>query len=352
MPREIDIKLFLQKADSIPVIDVRTPAEYKQGHIPAAHNIPLFSNKERKSVGISYKQKGQQEALIKGLDFAGPKMTSFVRKANKIALQKQLLLHCWRGGMRSASMAWLFETAGIDCCLLKDGYKSYRQFVLAFFDNAFPFIVIGGLTGSGKTAALKSLAEMGEQVLNLEALAHHKGSAFGNLGEKSQYSTEHFENKICWELYSLDTNRTIWIEDESRSIGRNTLPAGIYKQIRSAPVVFLEIPRVSRVDRLVEDYAGFSKEELCESIQKISQRLGGDITRKAMEAVTKGDYKLTAEMVLQYYDKTYLFGLGNRDQQLVFKLPVENVLDSASVASQILSFAMQNPRQINNLINR
>ncbi|MCK4854501.1 MAG: hypothetical protein KAT31_09570, partial [Bacteroidales bacterium] len=124
------------------------------------------------------------------------------------------------------------------------------------------------------------------------------------------------------------------------------LPAGIYNQIRSAPVVFLDIPRMDRVDRLVEDYAGFSNEELGESIQKISQRLGGDITRKAIEAVTKGDYKLTAEMALQYYDKTYLFGLSNRDQQLVFKLPADNVLDSTSVASQILSFARQNQEQI------
>jgi tRNA 2-selenouridine synthase len=346
MPREIDIRLFLKKADSIPVIDVRTPAEYKQGHIPAAHNIPLFSNKERKSVGTSYRQEGQQEALIKGLDFAGPKMTSFVRKAHKIARQKQLLVHCWRGGMRSASMAWLFETAGMDCYLLKGGYKSFRQFVLAYFDHVFPFIVIGGLTGSGKTAVLKSLAEMGEQILDLEALAHHKGSAFGNLGEKNQHSTEHFENKICWELLALDKNRTIWIEDESRSIGKNILPAGIYYQIRSSPVVYLDVTRKNRVDRLVEDYAGFPKEELCESIQKISQRLGGDITRKAIEAVTKGDYKLTAEIVLQYYDKTYLYGLSKRVQQLVFKLPVGDVLNPASVASQILSFARQNPEQI------
>jgi len=342
MPREIDIRRFLQKADSIPVIDVRTPAEYKQGHIPTAYNIPLFSNKERKSIGISYKQEGQQEALMKGLDFAGPKMTSFVRKAHRIARQKQLLVHCWRGGMRSASMAWLFETAGMDCYLLKGGYKSFRQFVLAYFNQAFPFIVIGGLTGSGKTAVLKSLAEMEEQILDLEFLAHHKGSAFGNLGEKAQHSTEHFENKICWELLPLDKNRTIWIEDESRSIGRNILPAGIYNQIRSAPVIFLDVPRMDRVNRLVEDYAGFSKDELCESIHKISQRLGGNITRKAIEAVIKGEYKLTAEMMLHYYDKTYLFGLGNRDQQLVFKLPVGDVFNSASVASQILSFARQN----------
>ncbi len=343
MSREIDIQLFLELADSIPVIDVRTPAEYKQGHIPTAHNISLFSDKERKSVGTSYKQQGQQEALIKGLDFAGPKMSSFVRKAHKIARHKKLLVHCWRGGMRSASMAWLFETAGMDCSRLEGGYKSFRQFVLTYFDHALPFIVIGGLTGSGKTAALKSLKEKGEQILDLEALAHHKGSAFGNLGEKLQHSTEHFENTLCWDLLHLSKNRTIWVEDESRSIGRNILPAGIYHQIRSAPVVFLDIPRTYRVERLVEDYARFSTEELCESIQKISQRLGGDITHKALDSVTKGDYKLTAEMVLHYYDKTYQFGLNNRDQQLVFKLPVKNVLDSTSVSSQILSFARQNP---------
>ncbi len=342
MPTEIDIRHFLQKAGSISVIDVRTPAEYKQGHIPGAHNIPLFSNQERKSVGITYKQEGQQEALMKGLDFAGPKMTSYVRKALRMARQKQLLLYCWRGGMRSASMAWLFETAGMDCYLLKGGYKSFRQYVLAYFGNVFPFIVIGGLTGSGKTAVLKSLAEMGEQILDLEHLAHHKGSAFGNLGEKAQHSTEHFENKICSELLPLQMNRTIWIEDESRNIGRNIIPAGIYDQIRSAPVIFLDVPLMERVKRLVEDYAGFSKDELCGSIHKISQRLGGNITRKAIEAVTKGDYKLTAEMVLHYYDKTYLFGLSKRDQQRVFRLSVGEVFNAASVASQILSFARQN----------
>jgi len=346
MPREIDIQLFLQKANSLPVIDVRTPAEFKQGHIPTAFNIPLFSNTERKRVGISYKNEGQKEALVKGLDFAGPKMSAFVRKAQKIGPENKLLVHCWRGGMRSASMAWLFETAGMDCYLLKGGYKSFRQFVLAYANRSLPFIVIGGLTGSGKTAALKSLAEMGEQILDLEALAHHKGSAFGNLGEKSQHSTEHFENRICWDLLPLDKNRTIWIEDESRSIGRNILPSGIYHQIRTAPLVLLDIPRMDRVDRLVEDYAGFTTGELCESIQKISQRLGGDITRKAIEAVSKGDYKLTAEMVLQYYDKTYQYGLSKRDQQMIFKLPVENVLDSTSVASQILSFVRQYPEQL------
>jgi tRNA 2-selenouridine synthase len=341
MPREIDIELFLKKADSIPVVDVRTPAEFKQGHIPSARNIPLFSNSERRSVGISYKKEGQQEAFLKGLDFAGPKMTSYVRKAKRLAMKGKLLVHCWRGGMRSASMAWLFETAGIECFVLKGGYKSFRQFALSYFNQEFPIIVIGGLTGSGKTAVLKSLAGMGEQILDLEALAHHKGSAFGNLGEEPQHSTEHFENTLCWEMLHLDKGRAIWVEDESRSIGKNILPKGIYDHIRKVPVVFLDIPLSERVKRLVKDYAGFSREELCESIRKISQRLGGEAVKKAIAAVTTGDYSSTAEIMLRYYDKTYLYGLSKRNQHRVFKLPVENALDSESVARQILAFSRQ-----------
>jgi tRNA 2-selenouridine synthase len=343
MPRKIDIKPFLQKAENIPVVDVRTPAEYKQGHIPIAHNIPLFTDRERKSVGISYKQEGKREALMKGLDIAGPKMTSYVRKAQKIARNQQLLVHCWRGGMRSESMAWLFETAGMECHLLEGGYKSFRQYVLSSFSHDLHCIVVGGLTGAGKTAVLKSLAEQGEQILDLEGLAHHKGSAFGNLGEKEQPSTEHFENKICWELLQMDRERTIWIEDESRSIGRNILPAGIFNQIRSSPVIFLDVPRAERVDRLVKDYAGFSADELGEGIRKISKRLGGSITQKAIQSLNSGDYRLTAEMMLRYYDKTYLYGLGERDPHSVFRLSVINAHDTASVAGKILTFARQNP---------
>jgi tRNA 2-selenouridine synthase len=347
MSRKIDIKHFLHKAEHIPVVDVRTPAEYEQGHIPIAHNIPLFSNRERKRVGISYKQEGQLEALLKGLDFAGPKMSSLVRKAQKIAREKQLLLHCWRGGMRSESMAWLFETAGLDCFLLEGGYKSFRKFVLGYFNHVFPFIVIGGLTGSGKTDALKSLAELGEQILDLEALANHKGSAFGHLGEKMQHSTEHFENKICWELLPFDKQRTIWVEDESRNIGRNILPAGIFNQLRSSPVICLDTPRTDRVNRLVRDYAEFSASELGDSIRKISQRLGGEATKKALDAVKRGDHRSTAEMVLHYYDKAYLYGLNRRDKQSVFKLPVKDSQVASSVASHILRFARQNHKQIN-----
>ena len=167
MDNGLDILTFLKKADSIPVVDVRTPAEYTQGHIPGAFNIPLFSNEERKKVGTTYTKSGRQDAIIEGLEYAGPKMKELALQASGISANKQLLVHCWRGGMRSASMAWLFRTSGIASLVLEGGYKAFRQHILDSLDGDFHFIVIGGLTGSGKTDVLHSLEEKGEQKVKL-----------------------------------------------------------------------------------------------------------------------------------------------------------------------------------------
>ena len=260
MEKGLDIMTFLKKAKSIPVVDVRTPAEYTQGHIPTAHNIPLFSNDERRKIGKTYKYSGQEEAIIMGLEFAGARMKEMALHASEIATKQQLLVHCWRGGMRSASMAWLFQTVGLKSLLLEGGYKSFRRHVLSSFESDFSFIVIGGLTGAGKSEVLRALKKGGEQVLDLEKLAHHKGSAFGGLGETAQCTNEQFENDIFWDLCRLDKNRIIWTEDESRTIGKNTLPGEIYKSIRSAPLVFLDVSFQNRIDRLVKNYAKFPKE--------------------------------------------------------------------------------------------
>lgn len=337
-----DIQTFLKNAETISMVDVRTPAEYAQGHIPTAYNIPLFSNEERKKVGTTYKRSGQKDAIIRGLEFAGPKMKELALQASGIASNNQLLLHCWRGGMRSANMAWLFKTVGLESLVLEGGYKSFRRYVLSFLDDDFPFVVIGGLTGAGKTDALRGLEERGEQVADLEKLAHHKGSAFGSLGEKTQCTNEQFENDIFWQLNGLDKTRTIWVEDESRTIGKNTLPAGTYMNIRSAPVVFLDISFSDRVDRLVRDYAGFPKEDLIGAVLKIRPRLGNQIAQFAIDAIKEENYSKTAELVLNYYDKTYRYGLGKRDQNLVFNLPVADSPRPAEMAAQILEFAEQN----------
>ncbi len=343
MQEGLDITAFLKKSGTLPVIDVRTPSEFRQGHIPGAHNIPLFSDEERKRVGTTYKFSGQKEAVMMGLELAGPKMKALAKQAGEIAVDGRLLVHCWRGGMRSSSMAWLFGTVGIKSFLLKGGYKSFRRHVLEFLKDHFPFIVIGGLTGSGKTDALRALEDRGEHVLDLEKLAHHKGSAFGALGESKQESNEQFENDIYWQLSQMDRRRRIWVEDESSTIGRNTLPAGIYKSIRTAPVILLDVALQERIERLVREYAKFPKEDLIESVHKIRPRLGDQVARQAIDNIREGAFHKTAEMVLHYYDKTYSYGLGRREPLRVFTLGIKGSGRPAEMAERILQFLEKTP---------
>ena len=342
MEKGLHILAFLEKANKIPVVDVRTPAEFNQGHIPVAYNIPLFSDDERTRVGITYKQVGKKEAVIAGLEFAGPKMKNLALQASKIATNNTLLVHCWRGGMRSESMAWLFKTVGLESNILEGGYKSFRRFVLEYLEKDFPFIVIGGLTGSGKTDVLHELSKKGQQVLDLEKLASHKGSAFGGLGEKDQRTNEQFENDIFWALSNMDLNRPIWIEDESRNIGRNILPAGIHKSIRSSSLIFLDVPLHERVDRLVKDYAKFQDKDLCAAVEKIRPRLGDQAARDAIQGIKDRDYDKTARLVLHYYDKTYRYGLDKREEQSVHHIEIEISPDIELATEHIRKFSEEN----------
>lgn len=310
MAESIQIEQFLALSATCPVIDVRSPSEFAQGHIPGARNIPLFTDQERKEVGTAYKQVNREAAMYLGLDFAGKKLVALAKEGEKVAgRKKELLVHCWRGGMRSKSMVWLFETMGINCYLLDGGYKSYRRQIHASFSAPFELVVLGGRTGSGKTEILQQLAGMGEQVIDLEGLAHHKGSAFGSLGEDPQPTTEQFENDLHARLSELDRKRIIWVEDESRNVGKCVIPGGIYEKMRSGRILFLDISRELRASHLVNHYAQYEKDELKECIRKISRRLGGVRTKEALESVDSENFYQTAMITLGYYDKAYLFSL-------------------------------------------
>ncbi len=322
---------FLQKAQDIPIIDVRSPAEFEKAHIPSAINIPLFSNEERALVGIKYKNGGKDAAVLLGLELVGPKLALFVKKAKKIAPQKQVLVHCWRGGMRSGSFAWLLETAGFEVNTMEGGYKAYRNLVLNFFETPFKLIILGGKTGSAKTETLHEIAKLGKQTIDLEALANHQGSAFGAIGQKPQPSTEMFENELFELMSKLDLTQPIWLEDESKNIGNCNIPNPLFQQMRVAKVLFLDIEPDARIPFLVDKYALAGVDnELQESLDRIKQRLGGQNHNAATEALSIKNYSEVARITLEYYDKGYLLGLQKRDQNQVFKLdaksnnPVEN----------------------------
>jgi tRNA 2-selenouridine synthase len=321
MPKAISPAEFLQKATEIPIIDVRSPGEFEKAHIPGAINIPLFTNDERAQVGTKYKNADKDAAVLLGLEMVGPKLATFVKRAKKINPEKKVLVHCWRGGMRSGSFAWLLETAGFEVQILKGGYKAYRNLVLDYFEKPLNLIILGGKTGSAKTGTLHELAKLGEQVIDLEGLANHQGSAFGAIGQAAQPSSEAFENMIYEQLSKLDLSKTIWLEDESKNIGSCNIPLAMFQQMRAAKVLFLDIEPEARIPFLVENYAlAGVDDELQNSLDRIKQRLGGLDHKNATVALANKNYAEVARITLRYYDKGYLLGLAKREPNTILKI--------------------------------
>ncbi|CAN5541059.1 tRNA 2-selenouridine(34) synthase MnmH [soil metagenome] len=313
---KITIETLLALSKTYPVLDVRSPGEYKHAHIPGAYSLPLFTDEERKVVGTAYKQQSREQAIKIALPYFGTKMVAMVevveqltglsQKDIKAGNKKTVIVHCWRGGMRSAGVAWLLDIYGFKVYTLIGGYKVFRKWVLAQFEKSYPFKVIGGYTGSGKTGLLQELKTKGETVIDLEALACHKGSAFGNLGEPAQPSQEMFENKLAIELSTVDSKQpTIWIEDESQRIGNINIPAQLYKCKQSMPVYFIDIPFKERLEHIVHGYGQFDKEHFINAIMRIKKRLGPLETKTAVNFLLEDDLHNCFAVLLKYYDKWY-----------------------------------------------
>jgi tRNA 2-selenouridine synthase len=399
---QISIQQLLDQAGQYPVLDVRSPGEYGHAHIPWAYNLPLFSDEERKVVGTAYKKEGKARAIKAGLAFFGPKMVAMVEEAEKLigqypvapiqgeakgdgskrdAAPKTVVVHCWRGGMRSAGVAWLLDLYGFDVFTLTGGYKSFRRWCGRQFAKPYPFSILGGYTGSGKTGILGELKACGKAVLDLEALASHKGSVFGHLGEQPQPTQEMFENRLALALAGVDqaanadqaanmgaagsldrsgdtdrsdgldqagdTDRsdgldqagntdqsggkdrsdnmdqasTIWLEDESQRIGSVNIPTSLYRHMQTRPVYFLEIPFEERLNYIVRTYGQFEKDGLAEAIIRLKKRLGGLETKTALAYLEEGDLPGCFGILLKYYDKYYLKSLAQKQPALTAMQP-------------------------------
>ncbi|MBX7242494.1 MAG: tRNA 2-selenouridine(34) synthase MnmH [Bacteroidia bacterium] len=306
LPQYLSPGYFYEQSAGKVILDVRSPGEFAQGHISGAISFPLFSDEERAIVGTLYKERGKEAALLKGLEFVGVKMAELVKQALRLSKDRELYLYCWRGGMRSGSVAQLLAYTGIPVKVLEGGYKAYRQFVLEYFtQHEYQLLILGGKTGSGKTDVLKSLREKGEQVIDLEHFANHRGSAFGNVMLPPQPRSEHFENLIFSELYKMNPQKPIWVESESRTIGSVFIPEGFWNKMLTAPLLIIEVPESVRISRLVKEYSTADKEMILESLSKIERKLGGVAFQQAKEAYEKEDLSLATSLVLKYYDKTY-----------------------------------------------
>jgi len=307
---------FLKLKKSVPVVDVRSPAEFAEGHIPGAINIPIFDDEERAIVGTIFKKKGRLPAIEKGLEIVGPKMAPIVREAVQIALSGKLLIHCWRGGMRSESMAWLIERVGIECYILQGGYKAYRNYLLDRVGNIPKLIVIEGHTGGGKTEILQQLKSLDEQIIDLEGLAHHRGSVFGGIGQEPQPTTQQFQNELFDKVLDFDLSKRVWIEGESLSVGRVFLPDPLWSRMNEAQCIEISVPRVERIARLVKDYGLLPDELMITAISSLNKRLGDEFTKEILSCYQNKNLEGVADKLLDYYDQTYQFSRNKFKRKL------------------------------------
>lgn len=332
----IDVNDFLSLRKSLPVVDVRSEKEFGEGHIPDALNIPILNNAERIAVGTDYKHKGQLEAIKTGFRLVGPRIIDLVNEAERIAPAREMLVHCWRGGMRSSNFCHFVGMAKLRTHQLKGGYKVYRQKALDSFKEPFQFIVLGGSTGSGKTDVLRALAEKGEQIIDLEKLASHKGSAFGGLMMPPQPTTEQFQNDLFEEILKLDLSKKIWIEDESIAVGKIFLPEDLWRRMNACPVIELNVEKNARIRRLVNEYGIADRSQFLASMEKITKKLGGQHFNDAKQKLSEGAMDATIEILLNYYDKAYATGLSKKQDRIQHRMPWDGI-DASSCATQLLT---------------
>lgn len=334
--RDSSVESFILEGINGTMVDVRSPGEYQQGHIPGAINIPLFDDHERAEIGTLYKMKGKEEAVLRGIEIVSPKLADFI-KSVKEKNTGSVHVYCFRGGMRSGSFCWLMETAGLKPVKLEGGYKRYRNALLDHFRLKHKLVLVGGSTGSGKTDVLKELSKLKSQVVDLEGHARHKGSAFGFIGQEKQPAQQQFENDMFKSFSALDTKDLLFLEDESYSIGSVQLPYDLWLQMKSAPIIKLVVPFEVRVKRLVAEYGQVSIEILRKPLLAIKNRLGPQHCKTALEHLEKGELDKVAAITLRYYDKAYEYNHEKRKFENVFTIETAND-DAVANARLIYNF--------------
>jgi tRNA 2-selenouridine synthase len=337
----LSIKEYLESVRNFPTLDVRSPSEYEHAHIPSSSNLALLNNDERKLIGTTYKNSGNQAAVIQGYQLVGPKFSQYIEEALKISPDKNINVYCWRGGLRSNIMAFVLQTAGFKVNLLKGGYKAFRNWSAEALSEERKIKVIGGKTGSGKTLIIEHLRKMSEQVINLESLANHRGSAFGSMGQVAQVSNEQFENLLAMEWKDLNPNKTLWLENESRTIGSNVIPLSIFNQMQKAITFDVQLPIEERINYIVKEYGYFNQTELANNTSKLQKRLGNLRLQQALEFLSDGNIREWAIMMLEYYDKTYIYGNSKREVGTVISMVFDKLI-AEEMTRKILEWEKKN----------
>ncbi len=321
------------------IVDVRTPLEYVEDHIPGAINVPLLTNEERVEIGILHKEDGPHAARRRGLELTAHRFPAMVQEIADAAAGRPILVYCWRGGLRSKTVTVILDLAGFKATQLIGGYKSFRHVVGEYFTPftpKVPLVVLHGMTGIGKTTLLQRLKERGRSTLDLEGLACHRGSAFGQLGLNQDLTQKRFETLLWDACRRAPEGEPLILEGESERIGRVSLPGDFYQKMAQGIRVWCHASLETRVVRLIDEYGlPEYKEEMATALQRIRKKLGGkrcdelgeNLERWEMEEFMKG-------LVIDYYDKVYY---KNRTWDADFDLCMEDFDQAAKELEERLA---------------
>lgn len=309
----VDITQAIEHLDKGSVfVDVRSPHEFAQATIPGAHNIPILTEEQRIEVGTLHKQCSANHARKRGMELISPRLPALIGRVTALQqeFKRPVIVFCWRGGLRSAAMTAFLHLCGVPVFQLQGGHKAFRRHVLDYFEHGHwaRMLVLRGLTGVGKTRILEQLRTQGWPVLNLEALANHRGSAFGAIGCPEQPGQKQFEALLWNELRHTSADDYMVTEGESRHIGRVMLPARLYAALQLETTLWLETDMDARVRVIAEDYAveDLPAQAFIPPLNALLQRLGRERVSQLHELLAQRNWAaLIRELMLQYYDPLY-----------------------------------------------
>ena len=327
--QRLPIEAFLQRAGLIgspqtdtrpPIIDVRAPIEFAKGHLPGAINVPLFDDNERAIVGTLYKKHGHDTAVKRGLDIVTRKgWEALLANVPALCEGDDVLVYCFRGGMRSGGMAHLLSQAPLRVHLLDGGYKGFRNWAISQWEHDRNLVVVGGPTGSGKTEVLTTMRDdLQQQVIDLEGDANHRGSIFGALGKDPQPTNEQYENVLALQWHAFNPTDPVYVEDESHAVGKCGVPPGLWTRMRAeeTPVLRLAVPRDARVETLVKEYGVYPPSDLADCVRGLVKRLGHDDVNILCGYLEDSDppklASVAEHLLAEYYDSMYKYQANKR----------------------------------------
>ncbi|MFE8699376.1 tRNA 2-selenouridine(34) synthase MnmH [Cytobacillus sp. FJAT-54145] len=334
----IEDLLNFHDKENLVLIDVRSPSEYEDMTIPGSLNIPLFNDEERAEVGTLYKQVSVDAAKERGLEIVSAKLPNFIKQFKEIDGEK--VIFCWRGGMRSKTSATVLELMGIQSFRLHGGVKAYRQWVMEHLEAlkiSPKAYILNGCTGIGKTTILRRLKEKGHSTLDIEGIANHRGSIFGQIGLKPN-NQKMFESLLVQEIIQLQSSPYILFEAESKRIGKIIIPDFVMEKKEQGTHLFIELPFEERVRHILEEYRPWNFHEDClNAFKKIKKHIHTPIAHEIESSILSYNYETAIELLLEYYyDPKYVYTTRAYPEHQRINITAKNIDEAVHTIEQIL----------------